>query len=282
MRLQNIERLQKLNHLLVTRKGYEAIGPINFLEFNLRKKPFSDVRVRRAIYHAIDREFITKKLHQGLSIKATGPLVHAFPSYTDKVKQNEYNLDEANKILDEAGYPRDSNGVRFLATLDWYPGDYDNQQMIAEYLKPQLKKIGIDIELRPPSDFGTWIKRVASWEHDLSMNAIYSYGDPVIGVHRLYICENIKHVIWTNTAGYCNPKVDEILAEASSEMDVKKRNELYAQFQEILNEDVPLAWTHELPYYSIYHKDLRNPPMGIWGANAPFDKIYWKDGKAPK
>ena len=282
MRLQNIDRLKKVGHLVVTDRGYDALGPIDYLEFNLRKAPFNDIRVRRAIAHAIDKDFIVQKLHMGLSVKATGPIVHSFPFYTADVRKYDFDLQKANNLLDEAGYPRKTGGMRFSATLDWYPGDLDNQQMLAEYLKPALGKIGIDIQLRPPPDFATWANRITSWEHDLTMSAIYSYGDPVIGVHRLYLCENIKRIAWANTAGYCNPKVDEILGKAGTEVDLNKRKAYYAEFQKILTEELPLIWTHELPYFTIYHRDLQGVPMGIWGPYSPWDKMWWKEGKAPK
>lgn len=282
LRLQNITRLKKVDELVVTDRGYDAVGPISYLEFNLRKSAFKDIRVRQAIAHAIDKDFIAQKLHLGLSVKATGPIVHSFPFYTPDVRTYDFNLEKANRLLDESGYPRKAGGLRFSATLDWYPGDLDNQQMIAEYLKAALAKIGIDAQLRPPPDFGTWASRVTSWDYDLTVSGIYSYADPVIGVHRLYLCSNIKHVIYTNTGGYCNPKVDEILDKASTETDFNKRKALYAEFQKRLTEDLPLIWTHENPYFTIYNKDLRDVPLGIWGAMAPWDKMYWKEGKAPK
>jgi peptide/nickel transport system substrate-binding protein len=88
-------------------------------------------------------------------------------------------------------------------------------------------------------------------------------------------------VVWTNTSGYCNPKLDAVMAKAAVETDFAKRKALYVQMQQILTEDVPLIWTHEAPYKSVYHKDLRNVVTSIWGGCAPMDKIYWKDGHTP-
>jgi peptide/nickel transport system substrate-binding protein len=270
-----------VDDVVVTDRGYDAIGAINYLEFFLRKPPFDNIRVRRAIAHAIDKEFITQKLHKGLSHPATGPLVRMFPYYTEDVKKYEYDLREANKMLDDAGYPRKADGKRFSATMRWFPEE-SNQKLLAEYLRTALAKIGIDIQLVPPADFGTWIKAVANWDHELTMNMIFSYGDPVIGVHRLYLCDNIKKIIWTNTEGYCNPKADEIVTKAGEEINFEKRKALYADWQRILTEELPLIWTHEVPYYTIYNKELRDVPLGIWGFLTAFDKIYWKDGKEPK
>ena len=72
---------------------------------------------------------------------------------------------KANKLLDEAGYPRKADGMRFSVSIDWYPGEPDSMDTLAEYLKPQLKKIGIDVKLNPPADFLSWYKRIAGWQH---------------------------------------------------------------------------------------------------------------------
>jgi len=282
LRLKQIEALKKEKHLVVTSKGYEAIAPIYFLEFNLRKEKFKDVRVRQAIAYAIDKQFITQKLHGGLSKAATGPLHSSFPWYTDQVNTYPTDLDKANQLLDAAGYPKKADGMRFSTTLAWYPGEPDSMDTITAYLKPQLKKIGIDVQLLPPADFVSWYKHVAAWQHDMTMSNLYSWGDPMIGVHRLYRCDNQKHVVWTNTSGYCNEKLDGIMAAASVETDFAKRKALYVQFQEILTHDLPLIWTHEAPYKTIYHKDLRGVISSVWGACSPADGIYWKDGKTPE
>ena len=114
------------------------------------------------------------------------------------------------------------------------------------------------------------------------MSNIFSYADPMVGVHRLYLCDNQKHVVWTNTSGYCNPKLEEVMQKAATENNVEKRKALYVQFQQILTDDLPLIWTHEAPYQTIYSKDLRNVNTSVWGSMSPSDQLYWKDGKAPK
>ncbi len=274
--VSDIMRLKKDPKLVVTDKGSDGIGWINWLEFNLRKPPFNDVRVRQAISYAIDRKFIREKLQQGLSKPATGPIASSSP-YFDK-SLNPYNLDlaKANKLLDEAGYKRKADGMRFSARLDWIPIFPDYYQTVAEYLRPQLKKIGIDIQLRPSPDFSTWAQRVPNWDFDINIGSSYNYADPVIGVHRTYVSSNIrKGVPYSNVAGYSNPKVDEILAAASGETDQAKRTQLYHEFQKIINQEVPVAILYEVPVMSIYSRDLANVPMGIWGWIAPFDEVYF-------
>ena len=281
-RLKALPRLAKLDHISMTKQGYEAIGPISYLEFNLRKPPFNDVRVRKAIAYAIDEEFITKKLHYGLSTRATGPIHYSSPFYTDDVVKYDLNLEKANKLLDEAGYPRKADGMRFSATLDWLPYVFDDHQVVAEYLKPQLKKIGVNLNLRRPSDFGTWIKQVAGWNYEMTLNLIFCYPDPVIGVHRLYLTDNIKHIPWSNTQGYSNPVVDDLLARAAVEMDFNKRKALYAKFQKIITEDVPVVFIHSPAYHTISNSSIVSTSKSVWGVMAPNDSMYWKEGKSPK
>ena len=107
---------------------------------------------------------------------------------------------------------------------------------------------------------------------------MYNWGDPVIGVHRTYLCDNIKQgVIWSNTQQYCNPRVDEILAKAGEEMDLNKRKALYGEFQKIVTNDLPIYWINVVPFYTAFDKRLGNPPESIWGIIAPMDDVYWKE-----
>ncbi|MBW2062979.1 MAG: ABC transporter substrate-binding protein, partial [Deltaproteobacteria bacterium] len=243
---------------------------------------FDNVKVRQAMAYAMDRDFIIQKLHHGLTRPCTGPLYHSSPFYTDDVNMYDVDLEKANKLLDEAGYPRQADGVRFSATLDWIPGTPDDQQIVAEYLKPQFQKVGIKIELRSPPDFGTWLKRISTWDYDLTMNLPFCYPDPIIGVHRLYLSSNIKHIPWSNTQGYRNSRVDEILDQAAVEMNFDKRKALYVEFQKIVTDELPLIFIHELASFTFLNKELMGWPTGIWGLMGPGDGLYWKQGRAPK
>ncbi|MEZ5675565.1 MAG: hypothetical protein R3D81_10160 [Thalassovita sp.] len=116
-------------------------------------------------------------------------------------------------------------------TIDFIPGAKEQQQSVAEYMKSQLKKIGINIEVRAAPDFPTWAGRVGGHDFELSMDIVFNWGDPVIGVHRTYMCSNIKKgVIWSNTQSYCNEQVDKLLNAAAVELDAEKRKALYAEF----------------------------------------------------
>ncbi|HVL55214.1 MAG TPA: ABC transporter substrate-binding protein, partial [Burkholderiaceae bacterium] len=229
------EQLKRFQHLEVSNRGAEAIGPLGWLAFNLQRKPYDDVRVRKAISYAIDREFIISKLHRGLTKPATGPIAPGTPFYTDKVERYKLDLAKATRLLDEAGLKPDAQGVRLRMQIDYLPNTPDNSQTVAEFLRSQLKKIGVEATVRAQPDFPTWAKRVSNHDFDVTMDGSFNYGDPVIGVHRTYLSSNIrKGVIWSNTQNYVNPKVDDLLAKATVERDPAKRKALYHEFQRIV------------------------------------------------
>ncbi len=276
-----LAKLKKEKNLFVISRSTSGVGSVNYIEFNLRKEYIKDKRVRQAIAYALDLDFVIQKLHQGMTHRSTGPIHSSSPFYSDQVNQYEYNLEKANQLLDEAGYKRGADGMRFSLDLTYMPVPVieHEHKMIAEYMKPQLKKIGINIILKAPADFMNWYSTLAKWEHDMSTSNIFMWGDPVIGVHRLFMSTNIKHRVWTNTAGYANKEVDKLLNAAAVERDIEKRKALYAEFQKIIAEDLPLYFTIEDVFHYGFNKELMNIGWEIWGPG--YESMYWKNGQAP-
>lgn len=278
--LRDLNRLKNTSHLDITPNGYSAIGPINWLAFNTLKEPLNNKTVRQAISFAIDREFITQKLHAGLSSVATGPIDPNSSFYSKDVEHYKVDLDKANRMLDEAGYAKGANGYRFKLVCDYMPEVPECNKMMAEYLKSQLKKVGIEVEVRSSPDFPTWSQRISNYDFDMTMDQVFNWGDPVIGVHRTYLSSNIKKgVIWSNTQNYNNPRVDELLALAAKEPDMAKRKTLYAEFQKLVVDDAPQAFINVMPYHTVYNKKLQNVVTSCWGLMSPLDMLYWSSPK---
>jgi peptide/nickel transport system substrate-binding protein len=272
----DLKRLAADKNVVLTAKGYEGIGPLNWLAFNTAKKPLSDVAVRKAIATSIDKNFITKALMGGFAQPADGPIVASSPfAVTDLVKY-PLDLKKAGAMLDAAGYKAAANGERFKLTIDYLPGVDDQQRNVAEYIRGQLKKVGIAVEVRASADFPSWAKRLASHDFDMSMDLVFNWGDPVIGVARTYLSTNIKPIIWTNTQSYNNPKVDELLNSASNILDPTKRKAYYAIFQKIVTDELPIDFINVVPYHTAASKKVGNLPTTIWGPMSPFDEVYLK------
>ncbi len=275
--LSQFSQLSKARDVVLSRKGGDAIGPLGWLAFNLKRKPFDDVRVRQAIAYAIDREFIVKQLHQGMTKVATGPIAPGSPFYSDKVEPYKLDLKKSAALLDAAGLKADGTGKRLAMGIDFLPNTPDNTQTIAEYLRAQLKKVGIEVTVRTSPDFPTWARRVSNYDFDATMDGAFNYGDPVIGVHRTYLSTNIKPgVIWSNTQNYVNPKVDKLLADATVERDLERRKKLYAEFQREVVQDVPVTFTHVWAQGYAARKDLLDVPESIWAPMVPYDTMSRK------
>jgi peptide/nickel transport system substrate-binding protein len=275
VRFRDVPRLEKNASLNVTSLGYEALGPVNYIEFNMRKPPFDDKRVRQAVAYAIDQDFMVKTLFGNVPHPGYSPFYHASPYHSEKVVGSySVNLDKANALLDEAGLKPDSDGIRLKVTLDYPTFHSDSLGTGSNYVKSQLKKVGIDVSLRKPADFPSWAKQISSWDYEFTMNDHWNYPDPVIGVHRIYLCGNIKKTIWSNTQGYCNERVDALLQEAGATLEEGKRKALYAEFQDIVNDELPLYFLNEEPYVTVYTKALKNPPLTVWGGMQPMDEVW--------
>jgi len=270
---QNINRLKKVDGLTVTPKGYGAIGPIDWLAFNTTKGPLKDKRVRQAIAYAVDKNFILKAIQRGTAADAPTGIHPDSPFHNANVKKYDVDLKKANALLDEAGFKKGSDGKRFALTIDFGWGELKPN---AEFVRQALKKVGIDVTVRASADFPTWAKRLGGLDFDMSWDTVFNWGDPVIGVHRTYLTSNIGKGVWSNTQGYSNKRVDELLDMASKEVDLAKRKALYAEFQEIVADEVPLYFTNTLPYHTIYSDKVGNPPLGIWSTSSPMDMTYLK------
>ena len=267
-----INRLKKVDSLTVTPNGYGAIGPISWLAMNTADGPLSDVRVRKAIAYAVDKDFIHKALMQGTAADSTTGIHPDSPFYAE---QEGYALDleKSVALLDEAGFPV-KDGSRMALTIDFgWPG----VKAEVEYVKAALKKVDIDVEVRASADFPTWAKKMGTGDFDMSWDTVFNWGDPVIGVHRTYDSTNILKGVWSNTQSYSNARVDELMAMAAVEADPAKRTALYAEFQQIIADEVPVYHVNTVPYHTIYNTEkVGNPPVGIWGTSTPIDMTYLK------
>ncbi len=179
---------------------------------------------------------------------------------------------EAAAMLDAAGHKAGADGERFKLTIDYLPGADDQQKNVAEYIRGQLKKIGITVEVRASADFPAWSKRMATHDFDMSMDIVFNWGDPVIGVARTYVSSNIKPIVWTNTQSYKNKEVDQLLATAGGVLDPVKRKAYYATFEKIVTDDLPIEFINVVPYHTAASKKVGNLPTTSGGRCRPITR----------
>ncbi len=268
----DVPALRSRPNLDVSVKGWEYFSPVAWIELNHRVKPLDDVRVRQAISMAIDRNFITQRLWFGVGKPATNPIASTTRFHDASAKIAGYDVRAAAALLDAAGLRPNAQGVRFtLKHLTLPYGEVWSR--LAEYLKQSLRQVGIALELES-TDAGSWARRVGAWEYETTINFVYQFGDPTLGVERTYVSTNIQKVTFTNTGGYANPKVDELFAAARNAADPKDRQAAFSAVQKILCEEVPQIWLMEMAFPTITDKKVRNAITTGLGVHASFDDVF--------
>ena len=270
----DVQRLAGLPHVELSKRGYETVAPISWIELNHRGAPINDKRFRQAMMHAIDRDFIVKNIFFGLGRVAHGP-INTATRFHDAKAVKRYALDprRAMALLDEMGLKPDAGGVRARIKMMVLPyGEVWVRQ--AEFVKQALRRVGIDVTLES-NDAGGWVKRIGDWDYETSFDFVSQFMDPAMGVARTYISSNIrKGVPFTNTMGYVNPRVDELFDAAPKQTDAAKAQAMYSELQAILTEDVPVVWLTELEFPVLINKKFRNVNIDANGPNSEFDEAH--------
>src|SRR3989442_420931 len=275
----DVRTLEKLPHIAATTRVYERSSPIVELDFNTTWAPFDNLKVRQAVSYAINRKFVIDNVWFGFGKPATGPISSNFAVtglYTPEVKSYHVptGIERANKLLEEAGFPRGPGGVRFEIVHDLTPYG-EEWQRFGEYVQQVLAEIGIKATLRY-EDVPTWLRRLyTDYDFQLTNNWIQGLADPVIGVHRLYHSNQIRQgTVFVNLTRWSSPRTDQLMDQATVEQNPKKRAALYKEFQQLVVEAAPIVWVHELHFVTVYNKqfkDLIVSPLGIY---TTFDRAY--------
>lgn len=264
----DVERLSHNPELVVAKRGYESSAAYVFLEFNLRNPVLANLKVRQAIDQAIDKQALIDVVWYGLGKPATGPVPSSLKNFytTDGVQQYPFDIAQADKLLDEAGYPRGADGVRFRINIDYQPfhEGFKNQ---SEFIRQSLKKVGIDVTVRT-QDLAGFIKRVYSdYDFDINTGRWVPMMDPQIGGLRQYSTPNITPgVPWSNASDYSSPAMDKVIAALQGEIDPARRQQDFYEFQRIAQHDLPVVPLFEQQNFTVYSKRLQGVSVAPDGA----------------
>ena len=221
-------------------KSFPALGT-GYCDFNVTRKPFDDPRVRRAFTLAIDRRIIVEKITRGGQKPATGFVCDAVPGTSDAKDFRDEggaflperaDIDEARKLLAEAGYP---DGKGFPKVSYKYNSNAGNKQM-AEALQGMWKQVlGVEVELLN-EEWKVFIETRNRMDYDIARDAwIMDFFDAG-SILELCITGSAQ-----NNTGYSNPKFDEAMRNAAGESDRVKRINFMHEAEKILMEDLPVA-----------------------------------------
>jgi peptide/nickel transport system substrate-binding protein len=263
-------RLGKVKGLQVTTKGYEGILYTATVEINHRRKELADVRVRRAIRHAIDPKFMLDTVFNGFGAIATGPIpASGAPFYTTDVPQYAFDPARAEALLDEAGYRKGSDGMRFGLKLLPAPF-FEQTRLTGDYLRQALRRIGIDAQIESNDAPGHLNKVYKDHAFDLAVAALVYRNDPAISTTVLYRSGTPAGVFFANQYGYADPEMDKLIDQAASEINDAERTRLYVAFQKKVMTDLPVLPLIDFPFLSVVsdkvvnHHNTPRWPVSSW------------------
>lgn len=256
---RDVERLAKLPGVKVDTRGYDWLSPVLYLDFNVENPYLKDVRVRQAIAQAIDRDALGRVVWYGYGRPAISPVPSTLTVFHDpSVVKYPFDLKRAEALLDEAGFKRGGDGVRFIVNHDFLPYG-DDYKRTGEFLKQALKRVGIEVNIRA-QDTAAFIKRIyADRDFDISSSWNGAFPDPQIGVVREYWSGWLgTKTPWTNGSGYRNAEVDGLIQAAAVEGDPAKRVETFKRFQQIVQRDLPTLPLLELRFFTLHAASLKD------------------------
>jgi peptide/nickel transport system substrate-binding protein len=212
------------------------------LSMNNSRKPYTDVRVRRAMTHGINKADVLKGTMFGMG-KILGTNVDPLnPYYVDMSKAMPYDPGRAKKLLAEAGYP---NG--FDTVLKVSP-QYDYTVRSGQIVADNLKKIGVNVKIEQ-IEWGQWLARVfREADYDLS----------IIGHGEAWDIKNYANAKYYYR--YDSPKFQALFAKSEVTVDDKARREVYVDMQKVLVEEAPVVWLFMHPRLAVVKKGLQ----GLW------------------
>src|SRR5690606_33289102 len=266
----DVERLRALPDTEYSLKGWEMYSPHAYMIMNMRNPPFDNVKIRQAVMYALDRQFIVDNILFGLGKVATGPIASTTLLYDADVPKYEHNLKKAKALIKESGVGLSKTPVKMLPLP--YGTSWDR---IAEYTKQSLEQVGFRVTTEPVSDAGSWFTRVSNWDFDLSFNYAFQYGDPGLGVSRLYLSSNIvKGTHTANVQNYVNPKADELMTAGDAAVALEDRQKYYSEAQKLLVEEVANGYLFEIENPTLYHSSVHNLIDSAVGVSDSFDNVY--------
>jgi peptide/nickel transport system substrate-binding protein len=212
-------------------------SPVVYVTFNVTDPLLKDKRVRQAIACAIDRQAIVDSIWRGQARLADSllPKGHWAVATDAELAQYPHDVAQAQRLLEEAGFPASKDGVRLRLTMK--TSTDETTRLMVTVLQQQLRAAGIRLEIRS-SEFGTFYADVTKGAFQMyALRWIGSNEDP--DIFRYAYASTSFPPRGGNRGRYSNARVDGLLKEAVASSDRAARRGAYVEVQKILAEELP-------------------------------------------
>ena len=225
---------QRFNVFKVDQAGLVYLG------FNCQKPPFTDVRLRQALSHAVNKDDIVRVALGGeLGKVVNTPLPPSVLGYDESLAQygHAYDVAAARRILGEIGYQPGPDGIMAMNGQPLRPLLYTSTDAtyakIVTLLQAQMKAIGVDLQIKT-LETGVLLQTTPKGEHDLLLLG-WSWNEP----DALFLFLSKTRLKSSNRVLYVNDQFEQLITNARAEMDPAKRLQMYHDAQQILLQDAP-------------------------------------------
>lgn len=232
------------------------------LQFNVAAPPFDNKKLRLAVAHAIDKKELLQAAFHGFGRPTSQKYPEGYAWHIEGVPALPFDPAKARALLQEAGY----KGEAITALTDQSSVD----QTATTTIQAQLKRIGMNVHLEV-MDVGALNDRVRRGIFSFRFSGAGFYSDPWITYARDVACEVDQGSRISNNTGYCNEETDALLKRAETELDTKKRKELFKEILTKLAGEVPEMWIGFSPRFFAYRNYVKgfttddNASFRWWG-----------------
>lgn len=279
--MSEFETLTSVPGTVYNMHGAEEDGAVLALTFNLRNPILGQEGVRQAIDYALDKQGLMQAAVGGFGTVAEEFNVHtATWSWNPDVPKYGYNVTLAGKMLDELGYPKGADGIRFKLNLKYTP-TFDYWVKSAEVVKDQLAKVGIAVDL-VPLEYTTFADTIfIKFDFDLTVHDILC-GPDIESAKTKLSGEFIGVGYWTNEMGYNNTRVNQLFDLQETQGNQSERAASIKEIQSILMEELPAIPIFEWSNPTVFKNTLGGwiPPTA-GGFTGGFENIWSETGVAP-
>lgn len=249
---QDVARMEENADFTVAR--IPAAG-YTYINLNTADPILSDINVRQALAHLVNRAEILNTIYQGIGQVATSPIPPGMWAYTSDIPSYEYDVEAARTLLEEAGWTPGSDGILqkdgtpLALTIRTHSEDPDRRQVI-QVLQAEFSNVGIQADTNVV-EWPSFFADVQNGEYQVAVVGWLNLTNPDRAMFRQFTIGGDA-----NYGSYENEEVDALIREGRATLEQDEAAELYQQASTIIAEEAPYIFLQYQEYIAVFSNDL--------------------------